>query len=151
MKSFNSLSDKWKNYFIKSLLLTRDLSKDNETSVGALIIDIEKKVIISSGFNGLPRGVKDLPERLTRPDKYMYTIHAEINAILTAQNLGRSIKGKTMLTTLAPCCHCTSVICQSGIAEVISPKFDLSHISCGAGYKASIEMLNESGVIFLEL
>lgn len=151
MKSFNSLSDRWKNYFIKSLLLTRDLSKDNETGVGALIIDVENKVIISSGFNGLPRGVKDLDNRLTRPDKYMYTIHAEINAILTAQSLGRDIKGKTMITTLAPCCACSSVICQSGISEIISPKFDFSHISCGSGYKASLEMLKESGVNFMEL
>lgn len=151
MKSFNNLSNRWKNYFIKSLLLTRDLSKDNETSVGALIIDVEKKVIISSGFNGLPRSVKDSPNRLTRPDKYMYTIHAEINAILTAQSLGRDIKGKTMLTTLAPCCSCSSIICQSGISEVVSPKFDFSHISCGNGYMASVEMLKETGINFMEL
>jgi dCMP deaminase len=149
-KSFNNLSDRWKDYFVKSLFLVKELSKDKETQVGAIIIDLETKSIISSGFNGLPRGVVDKENRLTRPDKYMYTIHAELNAILTAQSLGRGIKGKTMLTTLAPCCDCTSIICQTGIREVVSPKFDFSHISCGDGYKASVEMLKESGINFLE-
>ena len=144
--NWESISSKWKNYFLSSLDITKNLSKDKETQVGAIIIDCEKKVIVSSGYNGLPRGVKDLENRLTRPDKYMYTIHAEVNSIITALKLGRDIDGMTLISSLAPCCNCTAMICNSGIREIVCPDFDMNHVSCGIGYTASINMLQESGI-----
>lgn len=136
---------------MSSLKVTRELSKDNETKVSALIIDCERKIILSSGYNGLPRGVLDIPNRLTRPEKYNYTIHAELNAILWALSNGKDVVGKTLISSLAPCCACTSIICQVGIKEIVSPKFDMSHVSCGHGYTASINMLNECGIKITEI
>lgn len=143
---WNGLSNRWKRYFTSILLATKDMSKDKQTKVGSLLIDTENKVVVSSGYNGLPRSVLDKEERLTRPLKYSYTIHSEVNCILTAMKNKNCVEGLTMLCTLAPCCHCTAVIVQSGIKQIVCPPFDLNHVSCGDGYKASMEMLKESGV-----
>ena len=146
ISGWNGLSKRWKNYFLSILLETKSMSKDNQTKVGSILIDTNRKTIISSGYNGLPRNVVDKPDRLTRPLKYNYTIHAEVNCVLTALRDGRSVEGKTIVCTLAPCCHCTAVIIQSGIKEIVCPSFDMNHVSCGDGYKASLEMLKEANI-----
>ena len=75
--SWNNLSDRWKDYFINILHTTARMSKDENTKVGSLIIDTERKVVVSSSWNDLPRGVKHNSERNSRPLKYLYTLHAE--------------------------------------------------------------------------
>ena len=52
------------------------------------------RVIRSTGFNGLVRGVDDdVALRRERPAKYSWTEHAERNAIYNAARLGISILG----------------------------------------------------------
>lgn len=143
---WNGLSNRWKRYFSSILLATKGMSKDKQTKVGSLLIDTDKKQVVSSGYNGLPRNVMDKEERLTRPHKYSYTIHSELNCILTAMKNNCCVDGLTMLCTLAPCCHCTAVIVQSGIKQLVCPPFDMNHVSCGDGYKASLEMLKEADI-----
>lgn len=145
-----TLGSKWEDYFISNLNSVKELSKDNETKVGALIIDTKEKVVVSSGFNGLPRKVRDDPDRLTRPIKYQYMIHAEVNAVLRAMNDGRSVKGLTLLSTLGVCCNCASILTQVGIKEVVCPPLDYNHISCGDGYRATEKMFREAGVVLIE-
>ena len=144
---WDNLSERWRDYFLSQLYLAQGMSKDANTKVGAIIINLDDKVVVSSGYNGLPRSVIDKEERLQRPLKYNYTLHAEVNCILTALRHSTSVDNLCIATTLAPCCHCTAMIIQSGIKEVVCPPFDLSHISCGDGYKASLEMLEEAGVV----
>ena len=78
---WNNLSERWQEYFIKQLHLTASMSKDENTQVGALIIDTYDKVVVSSGWNDLPRGVKHTKERNSRPLKYQFT-HTAINNTL---------------------------------------------------------------------
>ncbi len=47
---WNHLSERWQEYFIKQLHLTASMSKDENTQVGALIIDTYDKVVISDYF-----------------------------------------------------------------------------------------------------
>ena len=47
---WNNLSARWRGYFIKQLHLTASMSKDENTQVGALIIDTYDKVVISDYF-----------------------------------------------------------------------------------------------------
>lgn len=54
---WNNLSERWQEYFIRQLHLTASMSKDENTQVGALIIDTYDKVVVSSGWNDLPRGL----------------------------------------------------------------------------------------------
>lgn len=93
-------------------------SKDPSTKVGAVIVR-PNRTIASVGYNGFPRGVNDDPERLNdRPVKYAMTVHAEANAILSAD--GR-LDGCTLyVTPLHPCANCAALIIQSGITRVVA-------------------------------
>lgn len=144
--SWNNLSDRWKNYFIDILHTTAKMSKDENTKVGALIIDTKNKVVISSGWNDLPRGVKHIYERNSRPLKYVYTSHAELSCLTNALRLRSGVVGKTMLITLGACPQCCSSIVNSGVVEIVTPALDYSHISCGGLYKHSVNILKEGGV-----
>lgn len=109
---------KWDKRFVELAEFIAQWSKDT-TKVGAVITDSMNR-IVSIGFNGLPRNVEDLPERIFEPDKKMSMIvHAEMNAILFAQ---RSLWGLTLYTwPFAPCSRCASMVVQAGIYRVVAP------------------------------
>lgn len=149
MMSWNDLSSRWKDYFINILHTTASMSKDENTKVGSLIIDTEKKVVVSSGWNDLPVGVKHTSSRNSRPLKYIYTMHSEQNCLINALKLGVSVKNLTMLTTLGCCPTCCCSIVNSGIKEVVTPLLDYGHTSCGDLYKHSETILEEGGVVWI--
>ena len=147
--SWSDLSSRWKDYFINILYTTASMSKDENTKVGSLIIDTEKKVVVSSGWNDLPVGVKHTSSRNSRPLKYIYTMHSEQNCLINALKLGVSVKNLTMLTTLGCCPTCCCSIVNSGIKEVVTPLLDYGHTSCGDLYKHSEAILEEGGVVWI--
>ena len=111
----------WDEYFMGIAQLAAQRSKDNNTQVGACIVNDENK-ILSIGYNGMPTGCDDdvMPwERSGDPlnTKYFYVCHAELNAILNYG--GGSLKGARVYVTLFPCNECTKAIIQSGIKEII--------------------------------
>ena len=98
-------------------------SKESGRRVGAVIVGPDKE-IRSTGFNGFPRGVRDdIPERHSRETgaKYLWSSHAERNAIYNAARIGVSVKGCVMYVPWYPCVECAKAIIQSGICEVVSP------------------------------
>ena len=144
--SWNSLSGKWQQYFIDQLHRTTSMSEDANTKVAAMIIDTEDKVVVSVGYNCLPRGVKHSQERSERPKKYYYISHAEVSCLTNALRLNVAVKGLTMLVNLGCCPSCTCSIINSGIKEVVTPELDYEHISCGDVYQHSVAMMQEAGV-----
>jgi dCMP deaminase len=48
------------------------------------------------------------------------TIHAEMNCIYNAANVGVSLKGGTLYTSMFPCVRCAMAIVQVGITTVIA-------------------------------
>lgn len=92
-------------------------SKDPSTVVGAAILDPSGRVV-SLGYNGAPRGVDDKYwMQGPRERKLDVTIHAELNSVLNARS---SVEGCTIyIYPLPPCCHCASIIAQSGIKRVV--------------------------------
>lgn len=120
------------------------LSKDVNTKVGALILDVNGKVV-SMGYNGCPskfgvhRGKNDsiVPHSREKEEinltnnyeelgvkgekfqynKYPFMIHAEQNALLTSSDMNRLI-GATLYCTHYPCTVCALLIAQSGIKTV---------------------------------
>lgn len=144
--SWEDLDDRWKNYFINELNLIAQLSRDADTKVGAIIIDCELKVVVTKGYNDLPRGVKHIPERNQRPLKYKYTVHAEQNALYNALYRGVSVRGLTMLSTLYSCCSCAGGVIQSGISEFVCPTPDWEYPSLKDDFRNTEQMFKESGV-----
>lgn len=139
----------WDDYFCNLVLLASKKSKDPSTQNGCVIVG-KGHEIISTGFNGLPRGVhEDIPKmpenlerydigylsnldkmikkmsaRYERPEKYKWFEHAERNAIYNAARIGTSLMGSTLYVTAWPCCDCARGIIQSGIETV--KIFDIS-------------------------
>ena len=101
------------------------LSKDSSTKVGAVVIGATGE-LRSVGYNGAPRGSSaDEDERgRTRPEKYFWFSHAELNAITNAAKVGIPLGGSTLIVTHPPCMDCARAIVQAGIREVYVPEWD---------------------------
>ena len=100
-------------------LLAAMRSKDPNTQVGACIVD-ENNIILSTGYNGFPKGCSDdeFPwDRTGEETKYPFVVHAELNAILNCG--GKDLRGATIYVALFPCNECAKAIIQSGIKEVV--------------------------------
>lgn len=78
----------------------------------------------------------------TRLDnKYFYTTHSELNAILNYR--GGSLEGSTLYVSLFPCNECAKAIIQSGIRYII---YDEDKYKNTPGVIASKRMLDAAGV-----
>ena len=109
----------WDEYFMTLAYLISMKSKDPSTRVGAVIVN-EDNEIISTGYNGLPRGVDDTAERYADKNyKYLSSNHAEENAVLHCSKIGIASKNCSIYTTWIPCSRCAKTIIQTGIKEVI--------------------------------
>jgi dCMP deaminase len=115
----NDAKRSWDHYFLDIAELVAVRSKDPSSQVGAIIV--RDRNILSTGYNGFPRGVNDnILERYERPTKYQWTIHAEENAIFNASRNGISTEGATLyVIPMHPCIDCAKAIAQSGIKEVV--------------------------------
>ena len=100
---------------------TSRFSKDESTQVGAVIVGPTNEVR-SLGYNGAPRGCRaDEDSRgITRPEKYFWYSHAELNAITNAARVGVPLDGSTIVVTHPPCMDCARAIVQAGIKQVIA-------------------------------
>jgi dCMP deaminase len=142
------MNAKWIERFINLSAHVATWSKDPSSQVGAVIIRPDRSVA-SVGFNGLPRAVSDDPARLAdRDQKLLYTVHAELNAILTARE---PLHGCSIVVyPLQPCAACAAAIIQAGISEVICPRMgDSSTASTrwGASFHAARTMFHEAGTV----
>lgn len=132
----------WDHRYLDLARYISTWSKDPSTRVGAVIADAQGR-IVSVGFNGLPRGVRDTHERLNnREIKYKMIVHGERNAILFA---GRSVAGCTLYTTpFMPCSVCAGMVIQAGITRVVAPYCDNERWQ--ADFRLTEEMFKEAGV-----
>jgi dCMP deaminase len=124
-------------------------SKDPSTKVGAVIFD-EKGRIVSAGFNGFARGVKDTPERLNNRDyKLRMVLHAERNAISFAT---APLDGCIIVVTHPCCAQCAASLIQAGIAHVIYPAPTLEFRErWREDYVLAQEQFSEAGVKVTEV
>lgn len=106
----------WEEYFMTLALVASLKSKDPSTQVGAVIIDNKTRKLVSSGYNGFPRYIDDDQIPQTRPEKYLYVVHAELNAILHAS---RELGDCSLYATVFPCSDCMKTIVQTGIKRVV--------------------------------
>ncbi len=101
-------------YFMGIAWAVASGSQCKRAQVGAVIVD-EQRRIVSTGFNGQPRGVDNNCEDC-EGNTLPTVIHAEMNAILFAS---RPLTGCTMYVTHSPCSRCSAFIMQTGLKEVV--------------------------------
>lgn len=137
--------EKWTNRFLELAEHVASWSKDTSTKVGAILVN-ENKHILSIGYNGFPRNVDDnIENRYERPEKYLYTEHAERNAIYNAAYNNTDIRNSTCYVTLFPCADCARAIIQSGVKKVVCKKENFNE-RYEESNKVAIEMFNEANV-----
>lgn len=95
-------------------------SHDDETKVGAVLVNNSSGAIIATGYNGFVRGADDSVLPTTRPDKYEYILHAEQNLIANSARHGISMDNCSLVCTLSPCKLCMRLLLNCGITKVIA-------------------------------
>lgn len=140
----------WDQFFLQLAELTATRSKDRSTQVGAVIADTSRNVV-SVGYNGFPRGINDeIESRHERPAKYLWTCHAEENAILSAARRGAAVCGCRIYVTHHPCSRCARGIVQAGIFQVVVPRRPVIP-TMAEDIAIGLEILNEARVSVVEV
>jgi dCMP deaminase len=120
----------WDQYFMDIAKVTAARSNCLKRKVAALIV--RDKRIISTGYNGTPRGTRNCNEggcprcnSLAASGTSLADClcsHGEENAIVQAAYHGVHLTNSTIYSTFAPCLLCAKMIINSGISEVVYNK-----------------------------
>ena len=123
-------------------------SKDPSSQIGAIAVG-EKGQVLSQGYNGFPRGIKDTKKRLeNREEKYKYIVHAEQNVIYNATYNGVSLDGSTLYVSGLPVCQeCAKGVIQVGIKHVVMFDREYPEKWMKSFYNTS-KMFDEAGVTY---
>lgn len=141
--------NKWSERYLNLAKEVSTWSKDPSKKIGAIAVG-SKGQVLSQGYNGFPRGIRDNDKRLNdRPEKYKYVVHGEMNCIYNACNNGTSLDGATLYVYGLPvCCECAKGVIQVGIKKVVMqypdavPQWEES-------FKTTSEMFKEAGITCL--
>ncbi|MFA6328669.1 MAG: deaminase [Candidatus Micrarchaeia archaeon] len=145
---FKSKRPGWDAYFMGIARVVATRSNCIKRHVAAVIV--KDKRIISTGYNGTPRGIRNCDEggcprcnsfadSGTKLDECVCS-HGEENAIVQASYHGISIKDATIYTTFSPCLFCTKLIINSGIKEVVyNADYPMSDVP--------MSLLHEAGIV----
>ena len=114
-------------YFMEMAYVVSKRSTCLRRKVGAILV--KDKHILSTGYNGAPKGLKHcselgcLRENLNVPSGERHELcrglHAEQNAIIQAAVFGVSIKDSVLYCTNTPCVVCVKMLINAGVKEIV--------------------------------
>jgi len=141
----------WDEYFMNIAHVVKTRGNCSRRKVAAVIA--KDRRLISTGYNGTPRGVKNCYEggcaRCASDTPSGSDLgecicsHAEENAITQAAYHGTSVKDGVMYVTISPCLMCAKMIINAGITEVV---YDGDY----AFTQQTKALLDEAGVVCRE-
>jgi dCMP deaminase len=115
------------DYFSKIALVVSERATCRRHSVGAVLV--KNKMILSTGYNGAPKGAEDCLSRGCLRDELgiksgerheiCRAVHAEQNAIIQASSKGIDTSGSTMYCTHTPCNICAKMMANAGVERVV--------------------------------
>lgn len=140
----------WNTYFMSIAETVATRSTCVRRQIGAIIV--RDRMILTTGYNGAPRGVAHCTEtgcirnKLNIPSGERHelckAVHSEQNAIIQAARHGISICGGDMYVTTFPCVICAKMIINAGLKTV----FYTGEYSEGYGKDMALEYFNEAGI-----
>jgi dCMP deaminase len=114
-------------YFLKIAKVVGERSTCHRHDVGAVLV--RDKQILSTGYNGAVRGVKDCLELGCLRDELKIesgtrheicrAVHAEQNAIIQAALHGVTTEDSTLYCTHSPCNLCAKIMVNAGVKRVV--------------------------------
>jgi len=139
----------WDEYFMNMAAVAATRSNCVKRHIGAILV--KDKQIISTGYNGTPKGIKNCneggcPRCMSFADSgtalgECLCVHAEENAIVQAAYNGVSIKGSTLYTTFCPCSYCAKSIINAGIVKVVyREEYGMDEVTTGLFREAGVEV-----------
>jgi dCMP deaminase len=142
----------WDEYFMNIAKVVASRSNCMKRKVAAIIV--KDKRVISTGYNGTPRGTRNCNEggcprcnslaaSGTNLEECLCS-HGEENAIVQASYHGVSLKDAIIYSTFAPCLQCAKMIINSGIREVI---YNVDYPLNGTAFR----LFGEAGVFIRKL
>ena len=124
------------NYYLDIAETVSERSTCLDSNYGAIIVKNDE--VISTGYNGAPRGIKAciehgkcMRESTKRGEGYLScsSVHAEQNAIISAKRenmigstlylVGKKVESKEYVKNPEPCIICKRMIINAGISKVI--------------------------------
>ena len=137
----------WDRYFMDIAQVAAKRSNCSRRQVAAVLV--RDKRVISTGYNGTPRGIKNCNEGgcprcnsdTPSGEKLGECLccHAEENSIVQAAYHGIAVAGATIYTTYSPCLLCAKMIINAGIVEVVyHERYSID--------STSMALLSEAGV-----
>jgi dCMP deaminase len=113
------------NYFMEIAKVVASRSTCLRRKAGAVLV--KDKRILSTGYNGVPKGLPHCEDtgcpRADYPSgthhELCRAVHSEQNAIVQAAIHGVGIEGATLYCTHQPCTLCTKMLINAGIKRVV--------------------------------
>lgn len=134
----------WDTYWMNIVKEVSRRSTCLRQNIGAVVVN--DKTIVSTGFNGAPRGLPHcseigcLRDEMKIPSGTRHEIcrgvHAEQNAIIRGDPI--HLRGGTMYVNAKPCKICAKMIINAGIKEVVY----IDHYPDNEG----VEMIKQAGI-----
>ena len=127
----------WDEYFLSIASAVSERATCPSRKVGAVLVDQETNAILSTGYNGAPRGGNHCPDHEAGSPDCIAT-HAELNLLLNACFNGIKTRNACLYVTCTPCIECAPHILSAGISRVV----------CGGEYRSldGFNYLVDSGV-----
>lgn len=148
-------SMKWHHRFLKMAALVSSWSKHPDFQVGAVAVG-DFGQVLSTGYNGWPRGVCNEEFLREQPPKNMpsLTIHAETNLIYNASLSGLSLCGSTVYVyPMFPCVDCAKALIQVGVSQIYyqSVTNDESDKKWKQSWEWAERLFKESGITITKI
>lgn len=113
------------DYFMEIAQVVATRSTCLRRRAGAVFV--KDKRILSTGYNGVPKGLPHCDETGCPREQYpsgthhelCRAVHSEQNAIIQAANHGVRIEGATLYCTHQPCTLCAKMLINAGIKRVV--------------------------------
>jgi len=148
----------WDKYFIDiaELVSTRATCRDRK--FGAVIVDSDNKRILSTGYNGSPKGLTHCNDNDCKEinGHCVRTIHAEQNAIIQlakyggSNNLGKEKNIFVYLSGRRPCLLCVKTLINLGVKKIIYKNSNPPRFGHSKEDEFADEILSQSSVELIE-
>jgi dCMP deaminase len=106
----------WDSYWMNIAEAVKERSPDYY-KVGAVLVSLQNNRLVSTGYNGLPSGLKESSiDWSDRETVHNVVIHAEMNVLLYSNSMFDS---SVLYTTTSPCLQCLKLLSAANIKKII--------------------------------